>query len=128
MLLEKGDKVLIVHRRLFESDRPRLFMGEVKSYEDGVLKATGRSWTAGLFNNGEFVEKGDPRTKLFALGSGTLIAYELPRELELSTLDFEYDNEDHVWLTDGDTFRMNLTETERVRPPQKPMVSVLDDE
>ena len=113
MMLDRGDKVLIVHRRLFETDKPRLFLGEVLAYEGGLVKATGRSWTSGLFNNGEFVEKDDARTKFFALNSGSLIAYELPRGLELATLDFEYDNEDHVWLTNGEDFRMNLTETER---------------
>jgi hypothetical protein len=36
MLLEQGNKLLVTHRRLFEGDLPRFFVGEVEAYEDEI--------------------------------------------------------------------------------------------
>jgi hypothetical protein len=37
MLLKTGDKILIAHPRLFESDQDRFFVGQVEDYEAGVV-------------------------------------------------------------------------------------------
>ena len=44
MLLQEGDHILVAHRRLFEKDEVRLFVGRVDAYEAGVVKATGHSY------------------------------------------------------------------------------------
>ena len=36
MILNKGAKVLISHRRLYETDHGRYFTGMVDAYEDGI--------------------------------------------------------------------------------------------
>jgi hypothetical protein len=41
MLLEPEDKVLVVHRRLFEGDHQRFFVGIVENYEEGIAKVSG---------------------------------------------------------------------------------------
>lgn len=41
MILTQGSKVLICHRRLFEEDQPRLFVGIADAYEDGLAKVAG---------------------------------------------------------------------------------------
>jgi hypothetical protein len=40
MMLKEGDKILIAHRRLFEKDDVRFFVGRVDAYE----AATGHSY------------------------------------------------------------------------------------
>ena len=108
MLLKTGDKILIAHRRLFESDQDRFFVGQVEDYEAGVVKAKGHSYVRDVMA-GLVVEKAEERTKILALSSGTLIVYQLPDSVLVENLKFEI-AETRLLLTDGRGFRMNLTE------------------
>src|SRR4051812_17944098 len=110
MILDPGCRVLIAHRRLYENDGPRFFVGTVDGYEAGVARVTGYSWVRDIFS-GVFVKKTDIRTKIIALSSGTLIAYELPTDLDIARLKFEF-SENRTWLTNGGPFRMDLSEVE----------------
>ena len=49
-MLERGNKRLIVHRRLFEKDTPRFFIGEVEAYESGILKVKGFTFVKDVFS------------------------------------------------------------------------------
>ena len=40
-ILSPGDKIHVMHRRRFEKDVRRHFVGEVKGYEQGVARASG---------------------------------------------------------------------------------------
>ncbi len=108
MLLVTGSKILVCHRRLFPEDPPRFFVGSVTACEEGVVKATGFSWTRDPSRG--FQRKGDRRTKLIALASGTVIVYELPGEIDPEELDIEQPGGQAVVLTDGAKFSMDLAE------------------
>ena len=41
MVLKPGDSVLVVHRRLFENDKARFFVGTVEVYCEGVAAVNG---------------------------------------------------------------------------------------
>ncbi len=109
MLMAADTKVLVVHRRLFEKDQSRYFVGRIEGYENGVAKITGRTWARDQY--GVLVKKDDLRTKLLALSSGTLIVYQLPFETEIEAIEIESDADGHVVLSDGKTVKMDLTET-----------------
>lgn len=109
MLLGADTKVLVVHRRLFENDQSRFFVGKVEGYEDGVAKIRGRTWSRDQY--GAIVMKNDERTKIVSLSSGTLIVYQLPFEVELEALTIKPGSDQSVVLSDGNGFSMNLTET-----------------
>jgi hypothetical protein len=109
MILQTGDKILVVHRRLFETDKTRYFIGEVDGYEAGIMKATGHSWVQEQFA-GRMTKKEDPRTKIFSLMSGTLLTYELPDEVDLKTLKLQCLSDGRLVLIDGSKFQMDLTE------------------
>ena len=49
-MLKQGDKLLIVHRRLFEKDTPRFFVGEVQAYDDGLAKVKGYTFVKDVFS------------------------------------------------------------------------------
>ena len=108
MLLEAGEKVLVVHRRLFDHDRPRFFVGRVDAYEAGVMRVTGLSYVRDVAD-GQVAEKREARTKLLSLSSGTLIVYLLPAEAAVESIRFVLDRE-LLTLSDGQGFTMNLTE------------------
>jgi hypothetical protein len=108
MLLKEGDKILVTHRRLFEKDETRFFVGRVDAYEAGVVKVTGHSFVRDMIG-GRVIEKTDERTKVLSLSSGTLIVYQLPDAVALDMLTFE-GREGLLALTDGKEFTLNLAE------------------
>lgn len=109
MLLRIGQKLLTVHRRLFEGDEPRFFTGVIDAYEAGIVKMSGCSWVREPMGRG-MVSKCDERTKIFSIGSGTLIIYLLPDWLDLSKLALTTDEDGRLMLTDSADFNMDMTE------------------
>ncbi len=108
MLLKEGDTIFVAHRRLFENDELRFFVGRVDAYEEGVIKVTGRSYVRDVIG-GRMIEKADKRTKILSLSSGTLLVYQIPEAVTLDALKF-VDEEGRLSLADGKDFTMNLTE------------------
>jgi len=108
MILTVGSKVLISHRRLFNEDQPRFFAGTVDGYEAGVIKVTGYTWVRDLRDG--LVRKADQRTKIVAIGSGTMIIYEIPRNVAVETLEIRQDGKRSLMLTDDQAFHMDLSE------------------
>ena len=108
MILEPGFQILVAHRRLFENDHSRLFVGVVDAYHDGIALVTGRTWLKDGYS-GEYLCKPDFRTKVVAIASGTVIVYRLPSSVDLATFRIEADGQDVVGCDDGG-FRMDLNE------------------
>jgi hypothetical protein len=108
-MLNTGDKILVSHRRLFDEDQPRYFVGEVVGYDAGVVMVSGYSWVREPFSGG-CSRKDDRRTKVLSLTSGSVLAYRLPESLDVGELRIELADEHSLTLTDGQAFRMDLTE------------------
>ena len=108
MLLNQGDKVLVVHRRLFEKDDPRFFAGTVEEYEEGIAKVVGYTFVRDVLG-GQVERKSEPRTKLLAISSGTLLVYQLLPETSIEALTMTA-SEGELQLSDGVDFLMNLSE------------------
>ena len=109
-MLDSGDKVLVVHRRLFEKDATRYFVGEVLVYDSGIAKVRGYTFVKDMFT-GNMQKKSDLRTKLLAIVSGTLIVYSLPSTLPLETLYVCLNQNGGLVLTDNQEFSMDISET-----------------
>ena len=108
MLLSKGAKILACHRRLFPEDSSRYFFGVVDEYCEGVAKVSGFTWTRDSSHG--FKRKSDRRTKLIAVGSGSVIVYELPAEIDVESIRVEQPGGHAVLATDGKKFHMDLAE------------------
>lgn len=108
MILDSGMKVLICHRRLFEADQARFFVGTVEGYGDGLARVVGQTWTRDPYQ-GLFVGKKEVRTKIVPIASGTVIVYQLPSTTRLE--HFELVAEGSTLIAhDGADFRMDLSE------------------
>ncbi|MBI3542488.1 MAG: hypothetical protein HY075_04345 [Deltaproteobacteria bacterium] len=118
MILEPGLKVMIVHRRLFETDHHRFFTGVVDAYEQGIVKVMGNSWIYDVFT-GEPKRKEGKRTKIFSIASGTVMLYELPETAQMDSLAFEFDKDRRLILCDGRHLRLDLTESGHHEPVKK---------
>lgn len=101
-------KLLACHRRLFEADEPRYFVGEVVAFNGAVVKLRGYSFVRDI-GTGLLLRKEDVRTKIISVIAGTHLLYELPCELAVESLRFVSD-EGVLALTDGERFRMDMTE------------------
>ena len=111
MILEPGSKVLIVHRRLYEKDKGRYFIGTAARCEDGLAKVTGKTWVQDTFN-GKFLKKEDARVKIIPLTSAGLIIYVLPAKVDLERLEFSFSGKGNVFLEDKHNgFHMDLSES-----------------
>ena len=108
MLLQSGDKLLVVHRRLFERDGSRFFVGDVEAYEAGIVRVAGYTFVRDPIG-GTVSRKNDARVKLFSLSSGSLMVYVLPRDLNVESVRMVAE-EASLALTDGHAFRMDLSE------------------
>jgi hypothetical protein len=108
MLVDAGDKLLVAHRRLFERDAPRYFVGEVLDYQDGVVKITGYSFARDVSTSQVF-RKADRRTKLVPLTTTAYIVYQLPEEIEIDAVEFDWSG-GGLSLTAGGRVVMNLSE------------------
>ncbi len=108
MILKPNDKVLVVHRRLFETDRGRFFVGSVEEYEQGVARVTGFTFVRELLD-GAFIRKDDRRTKVIAIASGTLLVYLLPAKFSVDDARIEV-RETKLVLTDSHGLEVNLSE------------------
>lgn len=111
MLLNAGEKIFVAHRRLFEKDAMRFFVGRVDTYEGGVVRTTGHSYVRDNVS-GSMLEKAEERTKLFSVVSGTLLVYVLPEDVELKDLRF-VDKDGRLSLHDGKSFGINLSDVPR---------------
>ena len=108
MILEVGNKLLLVHRRLFKEDLVRFFVGTVDYYQAGITKITGYSFARNPVT-GEVRRKDDARTKLVALTSGTFLAYQLPTELQVDKVQFHLESDERLIIRESE-WEMDLSE------------------
>lgn len=108
MVLQVSDKLLVVHRSVFDGDPPRHFVGEVVACVDGLAKAWGYAFVRNAMS-GEHVRVPDPRVRIVPLASPSLLVYELPRTVAVPSMRVASD-ENRLVLTDDAGFVMSLTE------------------
>lgn len=108
MILENGTKVLVSHRRLFEGDHARYFVGIVEGYEHGIARICGHTWSRDGYQ-GQYRRKEDERTKIVSIASGAVMLYALPSHVDLASLRV-FGEGGEVFLGDERGWRMDISE------------------
>jgi len=108
LVIRPGDKLLACHRRLFDNDQPRFFVGEVLSSNDSVIKVRGYSLLRDL-STGHFERKKEVRTKVVSVVAGTHIFYQLPDDVPVDSIKVQSIG-GKVGLHGEGGFTMDLTE------------------
>lgn len=108
-MLENGEKVFVITRRLYDGDRLRQFVGEVMESSDTVIKVRGYVFVHDDFTN-EIVRREDVRTRIISLVDAVNIILVIPKEVDLENVQYEIDNMNQHVLTDKESFSMNLNE------------------
>ncbi|MCA9214999.1 MAG: hypothetical protein KDB27_18145 [Planctomycetales bacterium] len=108
MILETGDTLFVSHRRMFERDEARYFLGKTISCDGPIVKVIGYSFVRDLANGG-ILKKEERRIKILSLDSPGYIVYQLPGDIDVDAADIKCDDGEAV-LHEGGRGLMNLAE------------------
>ena len=108
MILQHGEKVHVIHRRYFEKEPHRHFVGVVEHYEQGVARVTGHVYTVDR-TRFAFVRRPEKRTRILPLVSGDLLVNILPPSVNLDKIVYKQDKKS-VRVTDGSEWFLDLSE------------------
>jgi len=107
-VIEVGDKLHIMTRRLFEGDMRRHFAGEVTGVSGDLQEARGYTF---VFNRGtnEYRKRPELRTRIFSLGQADFIVNKIPRDVAIESLAYRIVDKRLV-ITDGRDFFLDINE------------------
>ena len=107
-VLAVGDKLHILTRRLFADDVHLHFVGEVFAVAGPLFRAEGHSF---VFDSGtnSYVRHPESRTRLFSLSDAGHIINVLPKEVDLSSLQYRI-VAGRLAITDSRGFSLEINE------------------
>lgn len=108
MILQKGEKIHVIHRRRFESEARRHFVGVVEAYENGVARVTGYVYAVDR-SKYVFVKRPEQRTRIISLLSGDLLVNVIPAKVDLEKVHYKVENK-VTRVTDGGEWHLDLSE------------------
>jgi hypothetical protein len=108
-ILNPGEKVHIIHRRRFDKDIRRHFIGQVDDYEHGIARVSGYVFVIDDLSQHLFIRRPDKRIKLVPLTSGELIVNILPTSVDIELVHYELKDRTLI-VTDGSPWTMDVKE------------------
>lgn len=108
MILRKGEKIHVIHRRLFEKEPHRHFIGVVDEYENGVARVTGQVYTVDQVKFA-FIRRPEKRTRIISVVSGDLLVNVIPASVDLEKIVYKQEAKS-VRVTDGGDWYLDLSE------------------
>jgi hypothetical protein len=102
MILEKGEKLHVIHRRHYDKDHHRHFIGVVEAYEGGVARVSGHVYTVDSVKF-TFIKREEPRVRIISLISGDLLVNIIPSSVDLSKISYKQEKK-AVRVTDGEWY------------------------
>ncbi len=114
MVVEVGDKIHVIERRMFEHDVRRHFFGEVDAADGTTLRLTGYLF---VFDSGSsaYIRADAPRTRIISLTSSGLVINVAPRDTVVEDVRYVEDSHNRLAVTDGGAFRLIINEFGRSR-------------
>jgi hypothetical protein len=108
MILRKGEKIHVIHRRQMEQESHRHFLGVVDEYENGLARVTGHIFTVDT-TKFVFFRRPETRTRIVALNSGEVLVNILPATVDLDQVFYKQENKS-LRVTDGSDWHMDISE------------------
>ncbi len=99
-LLRPGERIHVIHRRYFDKDIRRHFIGEVDFYDEGLIRASGYVFAVDESHGHNFVRRPDKRSRIFSVNDGGLIINVIPLLVDLEAVVYEPHN-GSLRVTDG---------------------------
>jgi len=113
-MIDIGEKVHIIERRLFDGDVRRHFFGEVERVENAAMRVTGYAF---LYDAGstKYVRSANRRTRIIPLASSGFILNVAPAGTQVEKVRYEENSEGRLTVTDGGSFSLDINEFSRLR-------------
>jgi hypothetical protein len=108
MILNKGEKIHVIHRRHFEKDLHRHFVGVVEEYDSGVARVNGYVYTVDMAKF-VFVKRPDRRIRVISVISGDLLVNVLPAAVDIENIVYKQEKK-AVRVTDGSEWHLDISE------------------
>jgi len=108
MILQKGEKIHVIHRRHFDKEPHRHFLGVVDAYEDGLARVTGHIFTVDP-TKFIFFRREEMRTRIVALHSGEALVNIIPPSVDLEKVVYTQEKKS-LRVTDGSDWHMDISE------------------
>ena len=108
VVLDEGDRVLIVTRRLFPGDIQRHFVGTVDRGSNSAVRVHGHAFIRDAAHGG-FVRRKGQRTRVFPLDN-TLIVFVLPDDVDIEEVKYDHPKPNQLVVTDGKHFNIDISE------------------
>jgi hypothetical protein len=109
MILSAGDKIHVIHRKLFDGSPRRHFAGIVDACDGGLARVTGYLFSLDKKSN-QFVRHDPlPRTHIVPLTSGILIINLLPGHVSLDKLTYQHASGKRIQMSDGSDWHLDLS-------------------
>jgi hypothetical protein len=109
MLLTKGEKIHVVHRRLFDKDIRRHFIGEVEDYENGIIRALGHVFVIEDAKENVFRKRPEWRTRIISLNAESVFVNVIPPAVDLERIAYE-NRGPCLRVTDGSDWHLDIKE------------------
>ncbi len=108
MILAKGEKIHVIHRRNLEHEPHRHFIGEVEDYQGGVARVAGHLYTVDR-DVGGFVRRPGARIRLISIVAGDTFVNVIPEAVELANISYKQEKK-AIRVTDGSEWHLDLSE------------------
>ena len=109
MLINAGDKILLIARRNFDGDLRRHFVGEVTCAN--AMAVLGSGYVL-VFNprTTQYIRKPELRSRIISLMDGGNEINLLPKNTNIEKVVYKVSKDRHLVVTDDDTFAFDVDE------------------
>src|SRR5947209_2126631 len=108
MILQKGEKIHVIHRRHLEKEPHRHFMGVVEAYENGIARVTGHIFTVDSVKY-VFFRRPELRTRSVSILSGDVLVNIVPHSVDLEKVVYKQEKKS-VRVTDNNGWHMDISD------------------
>ena len=109
MVIEKGEKVHLIMRRLFETDLRRHFIGEVLQVSGDLVRAKGYVFVLDRVTN-QYIRRPEKRIRLIGLSDPLNIINVLPPNADVEEAIYTRSKDGKLIVTDGEAFSLDINE------------------
>ncbi|MBQ0724739.1 MAG: hypothetical protein KBT50_08245 [Cycloclasticus sp.] len=109
MIIEKGEKVHVMYRALYENSTRRHFLGEVKMAEGAKCRLEGYVFLYDQRTT-EFIRKPEKRITIIDLSESGYITNIIDLEANLDNVVYKYAQGVGLMATDNNGFSLNINE------------------
>jgi hypothetical protein len=109
MIIEKGDKVHVMYRALYENSTRRHFLGEVQAAEGPACRIKGYVFVYDPRTT-EFVRKPEIRITIVDLSDSGYVVNIIDSEVNLCNVKYKYMQGTGLIATDDKEFSLNINE------------------